>query len=170
MDSRKLIKHPLRSGHGDYKGRQPYMTLGMARVCLWLATCALTAQAIDLAALRRNAPLSSPTLPTQIYAHYMEPLGPADFLPLCGNGRIDNATDYERYYATHPSWTAWPMYPGSGFGPRSGPTQNVSLRMAIDELCDDGNRLDGDGCSSDCVWRDALVPPCEVSAAYPKAT
>ena len=55
-------------------------------------------------------------------------------------------------------------------GDHSGPIKNVSLRLAIDELCDDGNRLDGDGCSSDCAWRDALVPPCEVSAAYPKAT
>ena len=76
----------------------------MARVCLWLATCALTAQAIDLAALRRDTPASAIPMPTQLYTHFTEPLAPADFLPLCGNGRIDTATDYAQHYASHPSW------------------------------------------------------------------
>ena len=81
----------------------------MARVCLWLATCALTAQAIDLAALRRDTPASAIPMPTQIYTHFTEPLAPADFLPLCGNGRIDTATDYAQHYASHPSWFALPL-------------------------------------------------------------
>jgi cysteine-rich repeat protein len=143
------------------------MTRIATTVFLWLAvyTQEASAQSIDLAALRRTATAStsSYTKQTEIYTHFVDPLAPAEFLPLCGNGRIDSSTDYANYYASHPSWSMWPMYNDTA----TGATKNVSLRLSIDEMCDDGNRLDGDGCSSDCVWRDALTPPCEVPLLPP---
>jgi cysteine-rich repeat protein len=39
----------------------------------------------------------------------------------------------------------------------------VEVQIAMDEICDDGNRLDGDGCSADCLNLDAFVSACEIA-------
>lgn len=73
----------------------------------------------------------------------------ASILPLCGNGRIDSKADYTAYYTAR------------GI---TGP------RLLADEACDDGNRLDYDGCSADCVDRDALISPCELQVNWPASS
>ena len=103
------------------------------------------AHAIDLAALRQSAgmPTISQTPSLMIPNLYSEPLSPASFLPLCGDGIINTVADYQNYYSKNN-------------------LPQGSLRLSVNEACDDGNRLDGDGCSSDCVWQDAIAPPCQV--------
>ena len=75
------------------------------------------------------------------------------FLPLCGNGRIDKKSDYESYYTTNGAFKI--------------PFINNSVRVLADEMCDDGNRIDGDGCSADCMDFDAMVQPCAVHFDVP---
>lgn len=71
-------------------------------------------------------------------------------LPLCGNGVIDRK-NYS-YQVTLPG----NKISGAGsFDP-------VNITVAIDEVCDDGNNLDGDGCSSDCMDLDSWVSSCEL--------
>lgn len=79
------------------------------------------------------------TRPLYLFDNYHSPL-PADlngspFLRLCGNGVLNKASDY------------------------NDPADSIR----VDEECDDGNRLDGDGCSADCMDVDTLVSPCKVN-------
>ena len=69
------------------------------------------------------------------------------FLPLCGNGKIDGKADYEVWYAMHSEkWFDWKGV--------------AEAKILVDEVCDDGNRLDGDGCSADCLDFDIYTEPC----------
>jgi cysteine-rich repeat protein len=74
-----------------------------------------------------------------LYNNYNSPLpvelNGGTFLRLCGNGVLNKASDYND--------------PGDS--------------IQVDEECDDGNRLDGDGCSADCMDVDTLVSPCKVN-------
>jgi cysteine-rich repeat protein len=79
----------------------------------------------------------------------------AQILPLCGNGRVDNKTDYAAYYLNHPPLTI----------SLSGEPRSVTL--SADEVCDDGNHLDMDGCSADCMHMDLWVSPCEIATDMP---
>lgn len=68
-------------------------------------------------------------------------------LPMCGNGVIDKK-----------NYSYSMMVPGLQFDePRM-----LNVTVAIDEVCDDGNNLDNDGCSSDCMDLDAWVSTCEL--------
>ena len=62
-----------------------------------------------------------------------------DLLPLCGNGVIDKK-----------NYSHSKIIPGR------------TITLAIDEVCDDGNNLDGDGCSADCMDMDSWVSSCEL--------
>ena len=92
---------------------------------------------------------------------YIEPL-PSTFLPLCGNGRIDTIADYKELAASAATFLAY--NPSSPMDPPSQAT------LYANETCDDGNRLDHDGCSADCMHRDLWVSACELQLDTPTST
>ena len=114
---------------------------------VWFAIAALNslACALDLAQRRATpSPSLYGDLPPVVPNHrdrFKTPLR-ADLAPLCGNGRLDTLVDYEAYNG----WNA-----------------TVEYRLKVNEVCDDGNRLDGDGCSADCASLDAFTPPCALA-------
>lgn len=89
------------------------------------------------------------------------------FLPLCGNGRVDTAADYERYYASTGlaplTLTKAQLLPGYAREALVSPDQRYNLTIFADETCDDGNRLDLDGCSADCMHMDLWTSGCEIA-------
>jgi cysteine-rich repeat protein len=117
----------------------------------------------DLSVLRQKevAKLIERTIPVKIS-------DPAYF-PLCGNGILDTKADYIRLYG--PGFESMKMrYPkraffGEGYFGESDPTLNdmYDIYMIADEACDDGNRQDSDGCSSDCMSFDMLTSSCEIA-------
>ena len=87
------------------------------------------------------------------------------FMPLCGNGKIDTRADYQQYYADSRNkpltlTKQQILYTGTGLN-ESDKLYNISF--LVDEECDDGNRLDFDGCSADCMYMDLWGPPCELA-------
>jgi cysteine-rich repeat protein len=120
---------------------------------VWFAIAALNslACALDLAQ-RRATPspslYSEPVPSTNNHRyHFKTPLR-ADLAPLCGNGRLDTLADYEQYN----KWNA-----------------TVEYRLKVNEVCDDGNRLDGDGCAADCASLDGFTSPCPLALAVDSA-
>ena len=87
------------------------------------------------------------------------------FLPLCGNGRIDTKLDYEAYYANpiHLPLNLTKQQILYGRHDVVNPTMPHSVTILADEECDDGNRLDFDGCSADCMHVDAWTSSCEIA-------
>ena len=83
----------------------------------------------------------------------------SSLMPLCGNGRLDTIADYQSYFNT--SARAKLMFPSSRLA--EGGTGEVEVQFAMAEVCDDGNRLDGDGCSADCLNFDSLVSACDIA-------
>lgn len=79
---------------------------------------------------------------------------PPTFLPLCGNGRIDTIDDYKLLAAEAATFTA--------FNPLDRSLPPVSATLFATETCDDGNRVDHDGCSADCMHQDLWVSFCEL--------
>jgi len=83
---------------------------------------------------------------------------PSTFLPLCGNGKIDTVQDYQALPTS--SYTL--VLPASPLG-CGGQGESVALTLSANEECDDGNRLDFDGCSADCMHADLWISSCELS-------
>lgn len=85
-----------------------------------------------------------------------------NFLPLCGNGRIDTKADYTTFYkeTEHPPLEVNVSQLFHGWGL---PDAGINITIAADEECDDGNRLDFDGCSADCMHMDLWTPACELA-------
>lgn len=94
-----------------------------------------------LSSLRTPAPAPLPPAPPP-------PPLPATFLPLCGNGRIDTIEDYKAM--SNRSLATFTTY------------DNGKVTFFATETCDDGNRLDNDGCSADCMHRDLWTSPCQL--------
>jgi len=129
----------------------------MSRVCLcflYLIICLFSV--IDCLSLRRlrdgierewpRAPVfDSNNIRSAINANYhrfMDSLPEQEwFLPLCGNGKVDKIQDYELLASN---------------------SKNYGVLFMGNEVCDDGNRLDGDGCSADCSDLDLFSDPCEL--------
>ena len=92
------------------------------------------------------------------------------FLPLCGNGRVDTRADYAAYYADPRhlplNLTRAQLLPGHLGLADADAARNLSL--LADEECDDGNRLDLDGCSADCMHLDLWTSACEVAVDGPR--
>ena len=111
---------------------------------------------LELSQMRRDTPPPPPPARDPM-------LDNANFLPLCGNGRIDKKTDYEAYYRTHPplTLTRQEILPYASY--LTDPTTLHNITILADEECDDGNRLDLDGCSADCMNRDAWTSACEIA-------
>jgi cysteine-rich repeat protein len=120
---------------------------------VWFAIAALNslACALDLAQRRaKPSPSLYGDLPPVVPNHrdrFKTPLR-ADLAPLCGNGRLDTLVDYEAYNG----WNA-----------------TVEYRLKVNEVCDDGNRLDGDGCAADCASLDGFTSPCPLALAVDSA-
>ena len=91
----------------------------------------------------------------------------ANFLPLCGNGRIDKKADYEAYYRTHPPLTLTQQELLPNRFDLTNPTTLHNITILADEECDDGNRLDLDGCSADCMHVDLWTSACEIEVETP---
>ena len=106
------------------------------------------AGAIDVRSLRvaNLAPRSRPQLPWN-FDHYWSgrPLDPR-IAPTCGNGVVDKGIQSP--------WLNFADFPTNETG---------MFRFVGDEMCDDGNRLDGDGCAADCMDFDAMTSPCVVA-------
>jgi cysteine-rich repeat protein len=97
------------------------------------------------------------------------------FLPLCGNGRLDTQADYVEYYKNKmnlPLTLPLRQIDYNNFGYRhnlpyyaSDNKGNKSFNLTIfaDEECDDGNRIDRDGCSADCMHKDQWTGACEIA-------
>ena len=102
-----------------------------------------------------------PPLPPEYfewYARYARPLPPT-VAPLCGNGILDTLETYAAFYnKTNASMLeAYTTTSQAGI--------NTTYRFAVNEVCDDGNRLDGDGCAADCASMDGMTSPCPLVAS-----
>ena len=114
------------------------------RILCWVWGVAMVAHGefLNLAELRaaaRTRPLSNQSVHA-LYNRFHDPLPSNLIAPLCGNGVLDSSL----------------------------PTLSNNQEMAAGvilavELCDDGNRLDGDGCAADCLSMDALTSPCPLA-------
>ena len=146
-----------------------------ARVCLvWLALASLApvrgnfwakAQETLLLSRTRDDVAPPPLLPSA-----RDPiLDMQGFLPLCGNGRVDTRADYAAFYADPRNLplrlTRQQLLPGHVQLADAAAMYNVTI--LADEECDDGNRLDLDGCSADCMHLDLWTSPCEVAVDNP---
>lgn len=81
------------------------------------------------------------------------------FMPLCGNGRIDTKEDYLAYNAQLPVSKAQLLHM-----PQEATTGALyNLSIVANEECDDGNRIDFDGCSADCMYMDLMTSACELA-------
>ena len=115
-------------------------------------------QTLLLSQTRDNTDPPAPTAPIR------DPiLDNPGFLPLCGNGRIDSKADYTAYYLSHPPMTLTKQQILYGRNDVVNPTMLHNVTILADEECDDGNRLDLDGCSADCMHVDAWTSSCEIA-------
>jgi cysteine-rich repeat protein len=106
--------------------------------------------------------ITPPALPPQLIRDPI--LDNPNFLPLCGNGRIDKKDDYVAYYAMQrPPLTLTKqqiLYTESDI---ENPDMLHNLTILADEVCDDNNRDDMDGCSADCMHLDLWTSACEIA-------
>ena len=142
---------------------------GMLRGVHLLLLFLTVALGLDLVVLRGMSsypPSSGLLLPSSAADPSMGlPLGfNASFMPLCGNGVVNTMADYLAFYANPPAWYVnWMVTKQELTLSAAGNVTPVRVSTVVDEICDDGNRVDGDGCSADCMDFDALVSPCEVA-------
>jgi cysteine-rich repeat protein len=113
----------------------------------------------DLSVLRQSE--SSPVFTKFVPAEITAPL----FFPLCGNGRLDTKDDYLSLFSTDSRRL---KIPRSSFGSivmidNTNLDSEYELSMMADEVCDDGNRKDFDGCSGDCLSVDLWTSSCEIA-------
>ena len=100
-----------------------------------------SASALDLQPLR---PMISATAPVDHPPPLQQSLPPpSQALYLCGNGVVNTIQDYKNL-------------------PLILQQQQEPVQIWADEECDDGNRLDFDGCSADCMHMDLWVSSCEL--------
>ena len=151
-----------------------HASLAIAVIATIIVIIATRTNGLDLTALRNaNTALPSPGFQySSNFAAFYHMVTPLDsrILPLCGNGLVDAQADYEAYYSTQPR---------DGFSLNLANFSNIdrtyyastiqsrNFRIVADEVCDDGNRLDGDGCSADCLEFDAMLPSCQLAAPFP---
>ena len=127
------------------------------------ATGAFWTKAQQTLLLSQTREDSDPLPPTRVTRDRI--LDMPGFLPLCGNGRIDTRADYAAFYANPRNLpmnlTKQQLLPAwAGLGNASAAH---NLTILADEECDDGNRLDLDGCSADCMLMDLWTSPCEIA-------
>ena len=114
----------------------------------------------DLTALRQGetSPIFQKSAP--------KPITDPNFFPLCGNGRLDTKADYERMQREGRLKSMY--FTTRELNKITGQTEtkidnNHSLVVMADEVCDDGNRIDLDGCSGDCLGLDVWTSSCELA-------
>lgn len=81
-------------------------------------------------------------------------------MPLCGNGRINTKNEYLTHNSPRITVSKEQLLHIT-----VAPEQNTIYQVAIlaDEECDDGNRIDFDGCSADCMYMDLMTSACELA-------
>lgn len=113
----------------------------------------------DLSVLRQaeTSPVFTKFVPAEITA----PL----FFPLCGNGRLDTKDDYARLFQTdtHRLRISRASFGSITMIDNTNLDAEYELSMMADEVCDDGNRKDFDGCSADCLSVDLWTSSCEIA-------
>ena len=133
------------------------------RLYIFTVVLFIGVESFDLDKFRRDtvASAAAPPRPKEwdnVFRRYHEPLGYPNFLQLCGNGVLNTKADYEAMYEVAKFET------GMGFLNVSNRVPGALVRIMVDEVCDDGNRLDGDGCSADCMSADLFQSVCEVAS------
>ena len=114
--------------------------------------------------LQRPAITNGITTTTSFGGYFLTDL-PPQFMPLCGNGRIDSVADYQAYFQTA-GHAKLNVSRGRLLDPQNASDNAiVEVQLSMAEICDDGNRRDGDGCSADCVSLDLFVSTCDIAAA-----
>ena len=130
--------------------------------CALLLCTGQGSSGLDLNAARRSLHTTPTIVPTRNTAYFDAPLDP-QFMPLCGNGRLDTRHNYETYYNPGMDFNHIFKVPETILlGDTGDASKRVGVKIFVDEVCDDGNRLDGDGCSADCLSRDKLDSACEI--------
>jgi cysteine-rich repeat protein len=117
---------------------RPQRTAGMRILCCLVVVA--QGQFLNLEGLRAarsTRPLANRSTHA-LYNRFRDPLPSTLIAPSCGNGQLDNGA-----VTNSEQWAA-------------------GIIIAT-EICDDGNRLDGDGCAADCLSMDALTSPCPLA-------
>lgn len=112
---------------------------------LWcISIIQIKGEYLNLAALRsagNTRPISKSSI-HPLYNRFNDPLPVNLIAPNCGNGKLDQHMMNE-IPQPQDLWNAGVIF--------------------VNEACDDGNRLDGDGCAADCASMDALTSPCPLA-------
>lgn len=113
---------------------------------------------LKLSELRVGAPAKPPTVDDKA-------ISLPNFLPLCGNGRVDTKEDYAAYYLnrSHRPLTLTRQQILYMYRDLQDPATLHNVSFFADEECDDGNRIDFDGCSADCMYMDLWTSACEMA-------
>lgn len=134
---------------------------------LLLLLLIITVNGLDLDAVRQLSPTTLDVYPRRDATYFETDLNPK-FMPLCGNGRLDNRMAYENYYANM-GYNDILQVPRGRIAMTGVDSENVKLigaKVIVDEVCDDGNRRDGDGCSADCLSLDKIDSSCEIAVNW----
>lgn len=113
---------------------------------------------LKLSELRVGVPAKPPTVDDKA-------ISLPNFLPLCGNGRVDTKEDYTAYYLnkSHSPLTLTRQQILYMYKDLQDPATLHNVSFFADEECDDGNRIDFDGCSADCMYMDLWTSACEMA-------
>jgi cysteine-rich repeat protein len=139
---------------------------------LLLLACGTTSQVSALSAFWTRAQQTKQLSELRVNPRTVKPtvndsiLTSPRFMPLCGNGKIDKRADYLAYYAntTNKALTLTKQQIlSNNYMQLSEPDKLFNLSFIADEECDDGNRIDFDGCSADCMYLDLWAPACELA-------
>jgi cysteine-rich repeat protein len=149
----------------EYK-RQCKLTQSMRIYILLVYACMVNTQSEFWTKARQTLTLSNlrVNITRQPYSVNNSIISLPQFMPLCGNGRVDTKDDYIAYYRgsnlplTMTTQQILYMYRGL-----SNPSELHNISFTADEECDDGNRIDFDGCSADCMSLDLWTSPCELA-------
>ena len=121
-------------------------------IIVYFIVCSVSVvkSAINLNGIRQSQHTTNTVRKNRDTRYFNSPMT-QKFMPLCGNGNLDNRLSYENYYNITVASNTFDnilqvtenMLVGGG-----NPLKKIGVKIFVDEVCDDGNRLDGDGCSA----------------------
>ena len=125
--------------------------------------------AINLNGIRQSQHTTNTTRQRRDTTYFNSPMD-QKFMPLCGNGKLDNRLSYENYYnitvASNTFDKILQVTENMIDKTNGNASKKIGVKIFVDEVCDDGNRLDGDGCSADCLTRDKIDSACEINVYW----
>jgi len=122
-------------------------------------------ESLDLDSVRQNVQSTVVSYQARNTTYFEKDLD-LKFMPLCGNSRLDNRNDYEVYYANKGYGDVLQVPRGRIGMVAAEDASQVGVKIIVDEVCDDGNRRDGDGCSADCLSLDKIDSSCEIAVNW----